>query len=209
MLRRAKFVALSALGASAASAQDTTVMKVAATALDNPYVRVSRDTAPCATAEAGVREDRIVVAMDNLELSLGAQKRRLKRGDVVVVGKGQSYQLPAGARFYEIAIKPGHPPVKSPPVLLPARNNKPLHDAKGFFVYEEKLGTGQTRERHSHSQRVEIRVNSGPMLHQWVWNSSTVEEIEPSVVTWREPITHTVRNIGTQPLRNVIVELKP
>ena len=87
--------------------------------------------------------------------------------------------------------------------------NMIVYEAPTFFIYEEKLAVGDTRPRHSHSQRIEIRLNNGPRLHQWVEQGGKVSESEPSIVNWREPIIHTVKNIGDMPLRNFILEFLP
>ena len=179
------------------------------TALDNAYVTVSRDTAPCATAQAGRCEDRVILAMGNIEIATGSQKRRLKRGQIAIFKAGDNYDAPTGGPFYEVAIKPGHPPVKSPPEIIAPPKNLIVHQGAKFFIYEERLAAGDTRPRHSHSQRVEIRLSNGPMLHQWVWKGSDIAESEPSRVNWREPIIHEVRNIGDAPLRNFILEFVP
>lgn len=176
------------------------------TALDNPYVTVSRDSAPCAKAEAGRCEDRVVVAMGDVVLVAGKAKRSLKRGQIAIFKPEQSYEIPAGAAYFEIAIKPGHPPVKPPPELITPPKNMIVHQGAKFFIYEERLALGDTRPRHSHSQRVEIRLSNGPMLHQWVWQGEKIAESEPNRVNWREPIIHEVRNIGDAPLPNFILE---
>ena len=178
-------------------------------ALDNAYVTVSRDQAPCAKAAAGRCEDRVVLAMGDIEIATGARKRRLKRGQIAIYKAGDSYEAPTGGPYYEVAIKPGHPPVKSPPEIIPPPKNLIVHQGAKFFIYEERLAGGDTRPRHSHSQRVEIRLSNGPMLHQWVWQGDKVAESEPSRVNWREPIIHEVRNIGDAPLRNFILEFMP
>ena len=179
------------------------------TALDNPYVTVSRDTAPCAKAEAGKCEDRVLLAMGDVEIATGARKRKLKRGQIAIFKAGESYEPPAAGNYYEVAIKPGHPAIKSPPELIPPPKNLIVHQGGKFFIYEERLAVGDTRPRHSHSQRVEIRLSNGPMLHQWVWKGAEVAESEPSRVNWREPVIHEVRNIGDAPLRNFILEFMP
>ncbi len=179
------------------------------TALDNAYVTVSRDSAPCAKAESGRCEDRVILAMSNFEIVGGARKLQMKRGQVVVFKAGDSYEFPRGGLYYEIAIKPGHPPVKSPSEMIPPPKNLIVHQGVKFFIYEERLAAGDTRPRHSHSQRVEIRLSNGPMLHQWVWQGNDIKESEPSRVNWREPIIHEVRNIGDAPLSNFILEFLP
>ena len=177
-------------------------------ALENDYVLVSRNTAPCAAAAAGRCEDRVVLAMGDVVLRSGGADRSMKRGEVAIFKAGESYQPPSGA-YFEVAVKPNHPPVKSPPEMIPPPKNMLVFEGAKFFIYEEKLEPGDTRPRHSHSQRVEIRLNNGPMLHQWVYRDGNVTESEPAIVNWREPIIHMVKNIGDLPLRNFILEFQP
>lgn len=180
-----------------------------ATVLENDYVLVSRNTARCATAMPGKCEDRVILAMGDFTLTVGAKKRAMKRAEIAVFGAGESYSIAVGAPFFEIAIKPKHPPVRTPAQLIPATTNLLLHQGKSFFIYEEVLPVGGTRPRHSHAQRVEIRLNSGPMLRQQVWRDGQMVEIEPVIVNWREPVMHVVHNIGDMPLRNFILEFIP
>ena len=172
-------------------------------ALENEYVLVSRDRAPHASGSG----DRVVVAMGNLALKSGAGTKAMSRGQFAVFGAGESYELPAGAAFFEVAIKPGHPPVKVPTELIPPAKNMLVYDGPRFFIYEEKLEIGDIRPRHSHCQRVEIRLNNGPMLDQWF--DAPKPPLQPTIVNWREPVVHTVRNVGDMPLRNLIIEFKP
>jgi hypothetical protein len=178
-------------------------------ALDNPYVRVSRDVAPCAAAAAGTCEDRVILAMGDIRLLSAGTTRQMKRGEVAIFKAGESYELPAGGAFFEVAIKPNHPPVRAPAEFIPAPMNLLVHQGQKFFIYEERLDPGDTRPRHSHAQRVEIRLNTGPMLRQQVWRDGNVIETEPVIVNWREPVIHVVRNIGDLPLRNFILEFIP
>jgi hypothetical protein len=179
------------------------------TALDNAYVTVSRDSAPCAKGEAGKCEDRVLLSMGDIVVVAGGRKRSLKRGQIAIFKAGDSYEAPTGGPYFEVAIKPGHPPVKSAPENIPPPKNVIVHQNAKFFVYQEVLAVGDTRPRHTHSQRVEIRLSNGPMLHQWVWQGDKVTESEPSRVNWREPMIHEVRNIGDAPLRNFILEFMP
>ena len=176
--------------------------------LDNPYATVTRDAAPCAQASPAC-EDRVIVAMGDIELAAGSSRRKMKRGDVAVFKAGESYRLPSGGAYYEVALKPRRPPVKSPPELIPPPKNMMVYEGESFFIYEERLAAGDTRPRHSHSQRVEIRANQGPQLQQWVWRGAEISTLEPPVVNWREPVIHIVKNVGDMPLRNIIIEFKP
>ena len=180
-----------------------------ATALENDYVTVSRNIAPCATATAGTCEERVILAMGELTLASDGKKRQMKRAEIAVFGARQSYEVAVGAPFFEIAIKPRHPPIRAPAERIPAPANLALHRGKTFFIYEEILPVGQTRPRHSHAQRVEIRLNNGPMLRQQVWRDGKMVETEPVIVNWREPVIHVVHNIGDLPLRNFILEFIP
>lgn len=178
-------------------------------AFDNAYVRVVRDAVRCATAVPGRCEDRVILAMGDIEVVAGGAVRSLKRGEVALFKAGESYDAPRGAAYYEITIKPDHPPVKAAPESIAATNNAPVFDGPNFFIYEERLPVGATRPRHSHSQRIEIRVNQGPQLRQKVWRDGEIANTEPAVVNWREPIVHEVTNVGDMPLHNFILEFKP
>jgi hypothetical protein len=180
-----------------------------ATALENDYVVVSRNIAPCATATPEKCDDRVVLAMGDLTLTLGAKKREMKRAEIAVFGVGQSYGIAVGSPFFEIAIKPKHPPIRAAAERIAAPANVALYQGKTFFIYEEVLPVGGTRPRHSHAQRVEIRLNHGPMLRQQVWRDGKMVEVEPVIVNWREPVIHVVHNIGDMPLRNFILEFIP
>jgi hypothetical protein len=179
----------------------------AATVFENDYVKVSRDEAPCAR-EAPACRDRVIVAMSAIELRTDGKRRTMKRGDVAVFKAGDSYDPPAGGQYYEVIVKPGHPPVRSPAEIIPPPKNTIVHDGERFFVYEERLAVGDTRPRHSHSQRIEIRVNQGPALRQIVEGKDAPQE-PPPVVNFREPVIHTVTNVGDMPLWNFILEFKP
>lgn len=176
-------------------------------ALDNAFVRVSRDTAPYAKASTPGSGDRVLVAMGDMSVKSGGAGQALSRGQFAVFEPGQSYEVPAGAAFFEVAIKPDHPPVTPPAEMISPAKNLLLYDGARFFIYEERLDPGDIRPRHSHCQRVEIRLNNGPMLDQWF--DPPRAPLQPSIVNFREPVVHTVRNVGDMPLRNLIVEFKP
>ena len=138
----------------------------AATVLENDYVRVSRDEAPCADGRTPGCGERVIVAMSDIQLRFGKVLRGMKRGEIAVFKANESYRAPEAGAYYEVAIKPNHPPVKSPAEIIPPAKNTIVYESERFFIYEERLAPGDTRARHSHSQRVEIRVNQGPLLRQ-------------------------------------------
>src|SRR3982074_3945489 len=87
-------------------------------ALENDYVRVSQDSAPCATASPGRCEDRVILAMGDLTLRSGAAARSMTYGQIAVFRAGDSYEPPASGGHFPGAGKAGHPPGESPPALL-------------------------------------------------------------------------------------------
>jgi hypothetical protein len=198
--------AAQAFVAASASAQATPNDPPSPVALDNEYVHVARDSAPCADAGTAGCEDRVIVAYGPLDVASGQKHRKLGKGQVAVFQKGDSYRV-AGAHYFEVAIKPDRPPVKSPAEMIAPSKNKPIYDGPRFFIYEERLAPGDTRPRHSHSQRVEIRLNIGPLLDQWL--DPPAKPILPSIVNFRQASVHITKNAGDMPLRNLIVEFKP
>src|SRR5437879_10479640 len=158
----------------------------AAAALENDYVLVSRDDAPCAKASTPGCAERVIVAMGEVQLRFGKVLRAMRRGEVAVFKAGESYQPPTGGAFFEVAIKPNHPPAKSPAEIIPPAKNTNLYDGERFFIYEARLAPGDTRERHSHRQRVENRINHEPLLPQLI-DRKDARKHQPRYVTLRPP----------------------
>ncbi|HTS55507.1 MAG TPA: hypothetical protein VMH26_19730 [Burkholderiales bacterium] len=178
-------------------------------ALDNEYVRVTRDVAPCAAATAPDCGHRVIVALGDIWLASGMSRRAMTRGDVAVFQPGESYEPPSGGAFLEIAIKPHHPPVQSPSEIIPAEKNAMRYDGDEFFVFEEKLAPGETRARHSHSQRVVMQLNR-TRLQQWLDGQPPIfVETVPERVSFNPPVIHVVKNVGDTPLRGIVIEFKP
>ena len=181
------------------------VLSASQVALDNDYVRVTRDVAPCAAAAEPECGDRVIVALG--EIVLG--QRKMVRGDIAVFRSGETYEPPASGPYFEVSIKPGHPPVRSPTEIIPPEKNAMRFEGDSFFIFEEKLAPGDTRARHSHSQRVVIQLNR-TRLEQWPdGQPSIVVETVPDRPSFNPPVIHVVKNIGDAPLRGVIIEFMP
>ncbi|MCI0389693.1 MAG: hypothetical protein MOB07_13155 [Acidobacteria bacterium] len=177
-------------------------------ALENEYVRVTRDAAPCASATVAGCVDRVIVALGEIELRSGNSRRKLTRGDIAVFKNGESYEPPIGGAFFEVAIKANHPPVESPREFIPPEKNAMRYDGDRFFIFEERLAVGDTRARHSHSQRVVIQLNR-TRLQQWPEGEPAIlREILPDRVAFNPPVIHTVKNVGDMPLRGIVIEFK-
>ena len=180
-----------------------------ASPLDNDYVTVTRDAAPCASGKAQGCGDRVIVALGEIELRVKGSKRKMTRGDIAVFKRGESYEPPTGGSYFEVNIKPNHPPVQSPPEIIPPEKNAILYDGETFFVFEEKLAVGDTRARHSHSQRVVMQLNR-TRLQQWPDGQPEIlVDTVPDRVTFNPPVIHTAKNIGDAPMRGIVIEFKP
>jgi hypothetical protein len=180
-----------------------------ALAIDNAWVRVTRDAAPCASARTPGCGYRVLVALEQLDLRAGAASRRLVRGDISVFGPGEDYAAPAAGSYFEVAIKPDHPPALGPAEIIAAEKNAPLYDSADFFVFEERLAPGDTRARHSHSQRVVIQLNR-TRLQQWPDGAPELfVETVPERPSFSPPVIHVVKNVGEVPLRGIVIEFKP
>jgi hypothetical protein len=178
-------------------------------AIDNAWVRVSRDAAPCAAAAAPGCGYRVLVALEELDLRSATASRRLVRGDVAVFGPGEDYTAPGAGSYFEVAIKPDHPPALAPVEIIAAEKNAPLYDGEDFFVFEERLAPGDTRARHSHSQRVVVQLNRA-RLQQWPDGAPELfVETVPERPSFSPPVIHVVRNVGEVPLRGIVIEFKP
>jgi len=178
-------------------------------ALENEYVRVTRDASPCASATAPGCGDRVIVALGEIELRFGESRRKMIRGDIAVFKPGESYKPPTGGAYFEVAFKADHPPVKSPSEIIPPEKNAMRYDGERFFIFEERLDPGDTRTRHSHSQRVVVQLNQ-TRLRQWPEGEpEVVREIMPDRAAFNPPVIHTVKNEGDAPLRGIVIEFKP
>ena len=174
-------------------------------ALDNDYVRVTRDVAPCASPGEPECGDRVIVALGDIELA----NRKMVRGDTAVFKAGETYEPPTGGPYFEVTIKPRHPAVRSPVEIIPPEKNAMRFESTSFFIFEEKLAPGDTRARHSHSQRVVIQLNR-TKLEQWPdGQPPIVVETVPDRPSFSPPVIHVVKNVGDVPLRGVIIELMP
>jgi len=180
----------------------------AATPLENEYVRVSRNAAPCAAASVRCG-DRVIVALSPVELRSHGPVRKLGRGQIAVFRIGESYEAPTAGEFFEVAIKPNHPRVVGRRNFIPPKKNVILYDGDDFFVFEERLRVGDTRERHGHRERVVIQLNR-TRLQQWPEGQAEItRDIEPDRAGFNPPVVHTVKNIGELPLRGIVIEFKP
>jgi hypothetical protein len=181
-----------------------------APALENAYVRVTRNGALCAAAASpGCATDRIIVALSRVDVNSIRGTQRLERGDVLVFGANESYVQPVAGAYFEVVLKSDRPRVMSPKEIIAPEKNSIVHDAPRFFIFEERLQPGDTRDRHSHSQRVVIQLNA-TRLQQWPEGEPEVlRDMRVDQAAFNEPVIHVVKNVGDKPLRGIVIEFKP
>lgn len=172
--------------------------------VENDYVRVFKNSAPCAAAAPSCGE-RVVVALGSLQVN----GQKMQRGDVKVFRVGERYSPPTGGDFLEVSIKPSHPKVLPPAAgTPPPPGNKVLYDTNDVTVFEEKMQPGQYAAPHSHNVRLAIFLND-TMVQQWTDGKEETRELVPDTVTWRPAVVHASKDIGTVPIRNLLIEFKP
>ena len=178
--------------------------------LDNAYVRVFRNASACASAHtAGCTTDRIIVALSKVEVNSIRGTQRLERGDIAVFGAKDSYVAPVGGAYFEVILKADRPAAVATKDRIPPEKNAIVHDAERFFVFEERLQPGDTRPRHSHSQRVVVQLNP-TKLQQWPdGEADVIRDMRVDQAAFNEPVIHVVKNVGDKPLRGIVIELKP
>jgi hypothetical protein len=176
--------------------------------LDNDYVRVTRDAAPCASANANCG-DRIIVALSAFEIHARGSILKMDRGGIAGFKPGESYIVPRGVgRYFEVVIKGRTPPVATADTIIPAEGNRVLFDDERFFVFEEHLAVGETRPRHSHNQRVVIQLNRTKLQQQPDGQPELTRDIEPDGAAFNAPVVHVVKNVGDLPLHGIVIEFK-
>lgn len=172
--------------------------------VENEYIRVFKNSAPCAAAGASCGE-RVVVALAAIEVN----GQKMERGDVKVFKAGESYTPPASGSFLEVQIKSTHPKVMPPaPGTPPPPGNKILYDGKDFTVFAEKMQPGEYTAPHSHNVRLAIFLND-TMVQQWTDGKEETRELVPDVVMWRPAVVHASKDVGKAPISNLLIEFKP
>jgi len=179
-------------------------------AVDNGYVRVLQNTAACTTAQTPGYGTRVIVALTDLTIESSRGMLRCRRGDAAVFPAGESYSPPSG-QFFEVAFKTDPPPLTAPEQWLEPVKNTVTYEDPQIRVFEERLDPGDERPLHSHPQRVVVRLNETRLTDPRfpVSNRPGAGVQVPNTARFAEPVVHVVRNIGTVPLFNVVIELKP
>src|SRR5207245_5438078 len=76
--------------------------------LDNDYVRVTRNGAPCSAASPSVCGERVLVALGPIEFRQYDQPRRLQRGEIAVFRWHESYVAPTKGERKSTRLNSSH-----------------------------------------------------------------------------------------------------
>ncbi len=187
-----------------------TVSNADTAALENDYVRVMCNTTACPQAHTPGYGTRVIVALAHMEIAGSGGTRSLERGGIAVFPARKSYTSPRG-EYFQVAFKSDHPPYTAPEQWLEPVKNTIVYEDDQLRVFEERLAGGDTRELHSHAQRVVVRLNdvqlTDPRFNP-VPKPGTGIQV-PNTVRFAEPMVHVVHNVSAAPLFNIVIECKP
>ena len=178
-------------------------------ALDNAYIKVLRDEAACTSANTLNFGTRIIVALDKVKFKSNRGTIKIKRGQIAVFLENEFYDLPRGS-YFEIALKKDHPLLTKPSEWVEPLKNKIIYENTEFRVFEERLDPGDTRELHSHAQRVVVRLNQVQLTDPRNAPSGkpgTGIQVA-NTVKFAEPVVHVTKNLSKIPLFNIVIEYK-
>lgn len=179
-------------------------------ALDNDYVRVMRNSTVDHAADSKIFGTHVIVALTPIEVKSSKINKTLNRGEIAVFQQKEQFSTSAG-EFFIVAFKNNHPPLKSPDEWLEPVKNTVVYEDEEFRIFEERLAPGDTRELHSHAQRIVVRLNNVQLTDPRTKpNGSPSGGIQvPNTVKFAEPMVHVVKNLSTDtPLFNIVIEFK-
>jgi hypothetical protein len=178
--------------------------------LENAFVRIHKNTSVKNTADVENFGKRIIVALSKLEYKKGEITSMIDRGGIFVLLPEEPTLISKG-EYFEVAFKKVHPEPKGPEVWLEPQKNTIVFEDKLFRIFEERLAPGDTRELHSHAQRVVVRLNKVQLTDPRFYPDGVVGQgIQiPNTVRFAEPMVHVVKNLSQDtPLFNIIIEFK-
>jgi quercetin dioxygenase-like cupin family protein len=94
------------------------------------------------------------------------------------------------------------------PAQVNARLIQVKLDNSRVRVFEANLAPGDKEQMHSHPAYITYVIAGGKIRNHTADGKATEAELKTGAVIYREPLTHWAENIGTTPIRLIIVELK-
>src|SRR3990172_3571486 len=95
--------------------------------IDNEFVRVFKNSAPCA-APGPLCGERVIVALGAIQA--GGQK--MERGAVKVFKTGENSPPPTGGDYVEVPGNPNRPKAPPPPAAIEPEKNSVVYDSERF-----------------------------------------------------------------------------
>jgi len=190
--------------------QNQAEVKADSIEIDNSYIKVLRNSTCCASAHSPGFGTRVIVALDQMNVKSDLRIRALNRGEIAVFPENVSYEAPK-AKFFEISIKKNHPPPSFPEEWIEPKKNSVIYNDDEIRIFEERLAPGDTRELHSHAQRIVVKFNYVQLTDpRFKPNGSATGGIQvPNTVKFAEPVVHVVKNLSKEiALFNVVIEFK-
>ena len=177
--------------------------------INNPYFYVLRNSSANVSEDTSKVGKRVIVALNKLNIQSGQKSIMLERGQIAVFQPKETYQVELG-QFFEVGFKANHPELKRPVEWIEPTKNTVIYDDAEIRVFEERLPPHDTREVHSHAQRVVVRLNlvqlTDPRFHDIPKPGMGIQV--PNTVKYAEPVVHAVKNTSDLPLFNIVVEYK-
>ena len=177
-------------------------------ALENDYVKVMRHST-IGFKNSEIFSKRIIVSLDDTKIESKKTTKLLKRGEVVVFQSVEKFNIVSGD-YFEVLIKKNHPAIKPVENWIEPLKNTIVYDDSELKIFEERLDAGDTRELHSHLQRVVVRLNNVQLTDPRIKpNGSPTGGFQiPNTVKFAEPVQHVVKNLSSIPLFNIVIEFK-
>ena len=178
--------------------------------LENALVRVQKNETVKTATDAAIFGKRVIVALTKLKYKKSGSLKWIQRGEIIVYLPEEATDIKKG-EYFEVAFKKTHPEPRGPESWLEPQKNKIVYEDETFRVFEERLAAGDTRELHSHAQRVVVRLNKVQLTDpRFNPNGVPGEGIQvPNTVKFAEPMIHVVKNLSKDtPLFNIIIEFK-
>lgn len=112
-----------------------------------------------------------------------------------------------GTTLAALALSAGAAPVPDPVSAAPQAFTERLSNEK-VRVMEYASKPGAKEAMHAHGRTVLYVISGGKTRHTFPDGKTKDVEYKAGEVLWREPVTHSVENIGTTELRLILTELK-
>ncbi len=177
--------------------------------IENEYVTVTKNNVIAGNAATSVYSYRVIIALTNTIINSSKGNIILERGKTSVFSLMDTFRITEG-EYFEVAIKKSHPVPVAPAIWYEPANNNTVLENDEFRIFEELLPPGGVRTLHSHLQRVVIRLNNvrltDPRFHPEGQEGKGIQV--PNTAKFAEPVEHVVKNLGSIPLFNIVLEFK-